>query len=163
LFRVPPSFRNGLYAGLLTAVIFGLYLAALWRPERQLRLHSEHLFAQIEKRNWRAVAEFIGDNYQDRWGDDRARLTERMREVFRFLPNARIETRAPQVRTENAQGYWTSQITINGGAGEFASVIQERVNSLSAPFELEWRRQSSKPWDWKLVCIRNPSLEIPDL
>jgi hypothetical protein len=159
-FSVPPSFRNGLYAGLLVVVIFGLCLAALWRPERQVRLHSAHLLSQIEKKDWRAVAEFIGNDYQDRWGGDRGLLLERMREVFRFLPNARIEARDPQVRTENLKGYWKAKVTINGDTGEFAALIQERVNSLSAPFELEWRRQSSKPWDWKLVCVRNSALEI---
>jgi hypothetical protein len=158
-----PSFRTGLYAGLLAAVIFGLYLAALWRPERQVRLHSAHLLSQIEKKNWTAVAKFIGSEYQDRWGNDRALLLERMREVFRFLPNARIEAAASQVRIEKLNGSWTAQITINGSAGEFAAAIQQRVNSLTAPFELEWRRQSSKPWDWKLVSVRNPALEISDL
>jgi hypothetical protein len=79
------------------------------------------------------------------------------------LPNARIDAGDPQVRTENLKGYWTARITINGSAGEFAAAIQQRVNSLTAPFELEWRRQSSKPWDWKLVSVRNPALEISEL
>jgi hypothetical protein len=162
MFRVPASFRNGVYAGLLAAVVLGLYLAALWRPERQVRLHSAHLLAQIEKKNWTAVAELIGNDYQDRWGDDRALLLERMRQVFRFLPNARIEASDPQIRTENLKGFWTAKITVTG-AGEFAALIQERVNFLPAPFELEWRRQSSKPWDWKLARVENLALEISGL
>ncbi len=156
---MPPSFRNGVYGGILVAVVFGLCLVALWRPERQIRLHSAHLLSQIEKKDWTAVAQFIGRDYQDRWGDDRALLLERMREVFRVIPNARIEAGDPQVRVEDSKGFWTAKITVNG-AGEFAVLIQERVNSLSAPFEFEWRLQSSKPWDWKLVCARNPALEI---
>jgi hypothetical protein len=160
---VPLSFRNGLYAGLLAAVIVGLYLAALWRPERQVRLHTAHLLSQIEKKNWGAVGDSIGNDYQDRWGDDRTLLLERLREVFRFLPNSRIEANDPQVRTEMVKGLWTARITITGGLGEFASVIQTRVNALSAPFEFEWRRQSGKPWDWKLVSVRNPALEISEL
>jgi hypothetical protein len=159
---MPLSFRNGVYAGLLVAVLFGLYLVALWRPERQIQLHSAHLLSQIEKKNWTAVAEFIGTDYQDRWGDDRALLLERMRQAFRVLPNGRIEAGDPQVRAEDLKGFWTAKITISG-AGEFAALIQEKVNSLSAPFELEWRLQSSKPWDWKLICVRNPALEISGL
>ena len=79
-----------------------------------------------------------------------------------YLPKARIEASGAQVRIENRQGYWQAKITVNGGQGEFTTLIEERVNSLPAPFELEWRRRSSKPWDWKLVSVRNPSLEIPD-
>jgi hypothetical protein len=125
----------------------------------QIRLHSGHLLSQMEKKDWTAVAEFIGQDYQDRWGDDRALLLERMREVFRVIPNARIEAGDPQVHVEDSKGLWAAKISVYG-AGEFAVSIQERVNSLSAPFELEWRLQSSKPWDWKLVCVRNPALEI---
>ncbi|HEV2842265.1 MAG TPA: hypothetical protein VGW39_13150 [Chthoniobacterales bacterium] len=157
---MPDSFRNGLYAGLLIAAIAGIWLAMLWRPERQVRLHSTHLLSQIEKKNWRTVGDFIGEDYQDRWGNDRSRALARIRRVFGVLPKARIETSGASVRTENRQGYWRARITIKGGAGEFAPLIEERVNSLSAPFELEWRRQSSKPWDWKLVCVRNEALEI---
>jgi hypothetical protein len=40
------------------------------------------------------------------------------------------------------------------------SEIKHRVNSLSAPFQLQWRRQSSKPWDWKLVRVSNRELKI---
>lgn len=159
---MPGSFRNGVYAGLLVAAIVGIWLATLWRAERQVRLHSEHLLSQIEKKNWRAVGDFIGEDYQDRWGNDRSRAVARARQVFSHLPKPRIEASGAQVRIENRQGYWQAKIKVSGGPGEFTILIEERVNSLTAPFELEWRRRSSKPWDWKLVCVRNPSLEIPD-
>jgi hypothetical protein len=35
------------------------------------------------------------------------------------------------------------------------------VNKLPSPFELEWRRLSGKPWDWKLVGVSNPACQIP--
>src|SRR5438067_258883 len=71
------TFRNGFYAGLLIAVIWALYLARLWQGPRQVELHSIHLLAQIEKKDWKAVGEFISNDYQDRWGNDRALLLER--------------------------------------------------------------------------------------
>ena len=154
------NFRNGFYAGLLVAVIAGIWLATLWQPERQIRLHTTHLFTQIEKKNWRTVGDFFGDDYQDRWGNNRGLALERIRAVFRFLPNARIEASGVQMRIENRQGYWQGKITVKGGGSEFTTMIEERVNSLPAPFELEWRRGSSKPWDWRLVCVRNEALEI---
>ncbi|PZR75855.1 MAG: hypothetical protein DLM73_04205 [Chthoniobacterales bacterium] len=156
------NFRDGFYAGLLVALIVGVYLARLWQPERQIELHNAHLLSQIEKKNWATVAEFVADDYQDRWGNDRALLLEGLREVFRALPNVRIEPADPVMRTENSSGYWTAKITIRA-TGEFAAMIEARVNSLPAPFELEWPHRSAKPWDWKLVCVRNPELEISGL
>jgi hypothetical protein len=158
---MPASFRNGLYAGLLIAAIVGIWLATLWRSERQVRLHTEHLLSQIEKKNWRAVGDFVAEDYQDRWGNDRSRALGRLRQVFSYLPKARIEASAVRVRIENRQGFWQAKIKVTGGKSEFTTLIEERVNSLPAPFELEWRRRSNKPWDWKLVSVRNPSLEIP--
>ena len=155
------TFRNGFYAGLVVAVIWGVYLARLWQAQRQVELHSVHLLAHVEKKNWKAVGEFIGNDYQDRWGNDRALLLERLREVFRALPNARIEFSGATTRTQNGRGYWSAKINIKG-SGEFADFIEGRVNCLESPFEFEWQRGATWPWDWKLVAVRNPALEIPE-
>jgi hypothetical protein len=155
------TFRHGFYAGLILAAIWGIYLARLWQGERQVELHGVHLLAQIEKKNWRAVGEFIGSDYQDRWGNDRALMLERLREVFRALPNARIEFSGVTIRMENGRAYWSAKIHLKG-AGEFGDAVERRVNSLETPFEFEWRRGATWPWDWKLVAVRNPALEIPD-
>lgn len=155
------SFRTGFYAGLVVAVIWGIYLARLWQGQRQVELHNVHLLAAIEKHNWKAAGEFVGGDYRDQWGNDRALLLERLREVFRGLRNARIESKDVSVQTSNGRGSWTARITIKS-TGEFADLIQSRVNSLESPFEFEWKRGATWPWDWKLVAVRNPALEIPE-
>jgi len=153
------SFRNGFYAGLLAALITGLYLVRLWQPELQIELHNRHLLAAIEQRDWSAVGNFIGADYQDRWGNDRPLLLERLTQVFRALPQARIQTADASVRADDGRGYCTARITLTAG-GDYAARIEARVNSLPTPFEFEWRRRSAKPWDWKLVRVENPALEI---
>jgi hypothetical protein len=40
-------------------------------------------------------------------------------------------------------------------------VLDERLNKLPTPFELEWHHLSGKPWDWKLVRVSNSAFEIP--
>lgn len=155
------NFRNGFYAGLIVAVVVGLFLFRLWQPERQIDLHSTHLLAQLEKKNWKAVGEFIGSDYHDRWGNDRPLLLERLREIFRAIPQARIEPSGPIVRTGDGRGEWIAKITIKG-TGEFADLIESRINALDSPFEFEWQQGATWPWDWKLVSVRNPALEISD-
>jgi hypothetical protein len=155
------SFRTGFYAGLVVAAIWGVYLARLWQGPRQVELHGAHLLAQIEKRNWKAVEEFIGDEYKDQWGHDRALLLERLREVLRALPNARIESTPVSVETNHGRGTWTARVTVKS-TGEFADYITNRVNSLETPFEFEWQRGATWPWDWKLMAVKNPGLDISD-
>lgn len=137
----------------------GVYLFRLWQPERQVRLHSTNLVAQMEKKNWKRVGEFIRSDYQDQWGHDRARVLKRLREVLRAAPNARIDIAEPTLRIESGRGRWIARVTVDG-AGEYADLIEARINTLDAPFELEWRQGATWPWDWKLVSVRNPALDL---
>jgi len=155
------SFRGGFYVGLALALCIGLYLVWLWRPERQIRRHTENFLHAIEHKNWTAAGDFIGSDYRDQWGDDRARVLERMREGFGYVRGIQIYASNTTVRIEPRRAKWIGKITIDGDEGEVMDALKERVNSLVTPFELEWRRLSAKPWDWKLVRVSNSALQIP--
>jgi hypothetical protein len=155
------SFRDGFLGGLALAVCVGLYLLWLWRPEHQVRLHTENFFHAIEDRNWETVADFIDNAYQDQWGDDRARVIERMREGFRWVRGSRIIATNPIVNVEDRRAIWVGKITVYSSDDGVMEVLDERVNKLPTPFELEWHRFSGKPWDWKLVRVSDSAFEIP--
>lgn len=155
------SYRGGFYGVVALAVCIGLYLICLWRPERQVRLHTENFFHAIDHRNWEAVADFVGNDYQDQWGDDKTRLIERMREGFRWVRGSRILAPNPAVQVETRRAIWIGKITVYSSDDGVMEVLDERVNKLNAPFELEWHHVSGKPWDWKLVRVSNASFEIP--
>jgi hypothetical protein len=155
------TFRNGFYVGLAVTMVWAIYLFRLWQPQRQIDLHNTDLLAQIEKHKWKAVGEFIGDAYQDQWGNDRKLLLQRLPEVVGALGDTHIQASDVAIRREGDRGDWTAKITVNG-TGEFADYIQTRVNSLESPFEFEWQPGATWPWDWKLVSVRNPALEISD-
>lgn len=153
-------FRDGLYVGLGLAVVIGILLIWLWQPERQVRRHTEDFLRDIETRNWARLSNLIGNDYTDQWGDDRALVLARLHEIFRLVQSARINAIDPVVFVDNGKGIWRSEIRIEGN-GEVIALIKDQINSLSTPFELQWRRLSGKPWDWKLVRVSNPELAIP--
>jgi len=159
--RVRYWFRGGFYIGLSITLLIGLFLIWLWRPERQVHRHTQNLLQKVERRNWAAAADFIGADYSDQWGHNRTLLLERIREAFRYIRAFHIAIADPNVRINDRLGMWSAKLTIDGDNGEPMTFIKERVNSLQTRFELEWRRVSSKPWDWKLVGVSNPGLEIP--
>jgi hypothetical protein len=155
------SFRGGFYGGLALALCMGLYLLWLWQPGHQVQLHTENFFHAIEHRNWDAAADFIADDYQDQWGDDRARVLERMREGFRWVRGSRIIAPNPLVQVETRRATWIGKITLYSSDDGVMEVLDEHLNKLPTPFELEWHRLSGKPWDWKLVRVSNPAFQIP--
>lgn len=153
-------FREGFYGGLSLALIIALFLIWLWRPEHQVRRHSENLLHAIAKKDWARFTGFIGSDYQDQWGNDRNLVLERTREVFRYLRNVRIDAVGANVQIDKPTAYWRARIAVDGD-GEAMTLLKERVNSLPTPFQLEWRHMSAKPWDWKLVRVSNTELELP--
>ena len=158
--NVKSIFRNGFYAGLLGAIILWLYLFQLWQPEKQIRLHTMQLISTIEENDWSHVVLFIDPAYADEWGNDRNLLIARLRQVLPYARNLQVKTRRAWVQVAKAEGTWTAWITIEADRNEISEMIKERVNRLDEPFELTWRRGSRKPWDWKLVRVNNPALQL---
>ncbi len=157
-----PTFRAGLYGGLLVAVVLGLYLFQLWDTEQQIRLHTAHLMTALEKNNWSAVGEFLDPSYSDQWGHDRAMLLERLQQVLPYARHLHLRTETPVIHAANGEGEWSARVTVEADPNEVSAMIQERVNPLQEPFNLKWRHASWKPWDWKLISVTNPALDLPD-
>lgn len=153
------SYRNSFIAGLLLALILGAWLFRLWQPQHQIQLHSEHLLDALADKDWKRVGEFIAPDYQDQWHNDRERLLERAGEVFRYLRNVRFAIAEPIA----FERHWQARVNVHGDANELMNEVETRVNSVSTPFDLEWRQMSGKPWDWQLVRVTNPGLTISEL
>jgi hypothetical protein len=158
---VPISFRGVSFSALAVALCVGLYLIWLWQPERQVRRHTQNLFRAIERKDWEAVADFIGSNYRDQWGDDRARVLERLREGLRYVRGPRITASNSSVQVEALRAMWSGKITLYSTDDDVMEMLDQRVNSLRTPFELEWHRVSGKPRDWKVARVSNLEFEIP--
>ena len=157
---IPRSFPSGLFAGLALAAAAGAFLFQLWQPERQVQLHSVHLLRAIEQRDWAELASFIALEYGDQWGNDRSSVLLRLREVLSYTRNLRLDPVDATADAAGVEGRWRARITVEADPGEVATAIKNRVNELGQPFELEWRKQSGKPWDWKLVRVTNPALAL---
>jgi hypothetical protein len=155
------TFRDGFIGGAILAVGLGIYLVWLWRPDHQVQLHAHHFIRGIEERDWTAVQNAIAADYADDWGDNRERLLERMRQVLQFTRKMRIQSISPYTSVEGPTASWIARIRVEGDDSEVMAEIKQRINSLTTPFKLQWRRQSAKPWDWKLVHVSNRELQIP--
>jgi hypothetical protein len=84
-----------------------------------------------------------------------------MREGFRWVRDSTITAPDAMVRVETPRGFWSGKINVYSNDDGVMQLLDERVNRLPAPFELEWHHVSGKPWDWKLVRVSNPVFQIP--
>lgn len=157
-----PSLRQGFYGGLAVAVILGVYLSWLWPATHQVQLHTRHLFDALEGKRWGRFESFIAADYRDQWGHDRAAVRERSRAVFGYLRDVHLTTSGDQIVIDQSGAVWRGHIRLECSDSELSGYVKERVNGLTEPFELEWRHASWKPWDWQLVRVSQPELQIPD-
>ena len=153
--------RNWIYAGIIGLVVLGTYLAQLWTPERQVELHSLNLLEAVEESDWADVADFLAESYADDWGHDKAVLLSRLRQTLRYARGGQLGVRDASVRATSEEGEWRARISIEGETNELTAPLVGQFNAVAEPFVLQWRRQSWKPWDWKLVRVSNPGFEIP--
>ncbi len=149
-------------ATFVAAFIAVLFLATLWQPERQLRLHQRNVFRAVENREWDRVGHFFADNYLDRWGHDKEFVLRQANVVFRQFISCTVERKERDIGHSAGSGHVSMHLRIEGAGGPLAHLAMQRVNSLTEPFTFRWRKRSWQPWNWALVEVNQPELEIPE-
>lgn len=144
----------------------GLLFAALWlrwwfQPERQIPRAQARLLSSVEKRDFDVMGGMIAADYRDRWGQDRATVIERGREVFGQFLTLTIAREPRGLRVGDGTWLLTEKMTLKGIGGPLAMAARDAVNGLPEPFVLEWRQRSGRPWDWELKSVAHPDLELP--
>ncbi|MEO8205461.1 MAG: hypothetical protein ABI615_04720 [Chthoniobacterales bacterium] len=145
----------GILGGLLCMAVIGEL-----QPTRRLDSAFKGMLRQVEKRNWENVKERIAPDYHDRWGFTRDSLTTNMREGFRQFFTLGIKTKNGEVSVQGDRGRVKAGIALSGRGTGVAEYIGECVNSLQEPFTFVFRKQSWKPWDWKLESVEQPELPL---
>ena len=143
-----------------------LLIAALWlrwwlQPERQIPRAQARLLSSVETRDFDALAGMIAGDYHDRWQQNRATVVVRSREVFVEFAMLTIVRDPRGLREESGRWLLAEKVTLKGIGGPLAMLARDAVNALRAPFVMEWRRRSWKPWDWELESIAQPELDLP--
>lgn len=149
-------------AAALALVALALFLTALWSPERQVRLHQEHLLAAVSKKKWQRVAPFIAEDYSDRWGHDKAFVLGAAREAFSQFFVLEIAMQNTEMSVADGSGEVSARLIARGSGGPVAQLVIEKLQELREPFAFRWQKQSGKPWDWALVRVDQPTLEVPE-
>jgi len=156
---MPP--RSIISTAVLALIGLAIFLVVLWSPERQVRLHQEHLLAAVSDKNWARVASFIAEDYSDRWGHDKAFVLQAAREVFAQFFALELSMENPVLNVRDVSGEVSARLIAKGSGGPFAQMAIDRLQSLPEPFTFRWQKRGWKPWDWTLTRVNHPTLEVP--
>lgn len=152
--------RQIAFAALLALIALGIFLMALWSPERQVRLHQKNLLKAVSKRDWERAASFMAEDYSDRWGHDKANVIELGREAFRHVLFLEITMRDERVAVLEDQGRVETRLDVKSSGSPVAQMIVDRADGFRQPFDFRWEHRSWKPWDWQLTGFDQPDLEM---
>lgn len=146
----------------LAAIAVVIFLALLWQPARQVRLHQQHLLKAVGKRNWEAVGRFMGAEYHDRWGHDKENVLAQCRQVFGQFLFCQFQSEERSLALADGAATFSAKLTLSGSGSPLVDYVKRGVNSLTEPFTFQWQHKSWKPWHWELVAVDQPQLELPD-
>jgi len=155
--------KNLLVSSVIALLALAIFLISLWRPERQVTLHQQHLLAAFSDRKWDRISALLDNGYKDGWEQDKATVLQRSRIALAQFFSPQISGFDPQIRVQSDSAIVSEKLKLSGEGNEFAQIATRRVNEIKSPFIFTWQRKSWKPWDWKLVRVENAELTIPAL
>ena len=143
---------------MLLAIV--IWLVWRWQPERQVRLHQRALLSALEHKNWGKLDDLMDAQYADRWFPDKATASSAAQAVFSSFLSISMTSEDDMVSLNGDNGEVAAHIRVVGGGGPIADEVKLRVNPLHEPFTFKWVHRSGKPWDWKLIRVDQPELQI---
>lgn len=81
--------------------------------------------------------------------------------VFGEFATLAVERERAGISAGEAGWILTEKVTVRGIGGPLAMAVRDEVNALREPFAMTWRRRGAMPWDWELVCVDHPALDLP--
>ena len=148
-------------------LILGLVLVWLaysfvfvWPAHIQLPTKQDAFLSSIEDGDDHVWEDLISEAYQDQWEFSKSNVLVSLSDVRTNLMALHIswEPEAPEILEDEAR--LTGDLNFEATALFGADFVTSRLNNLKTPWVFTWKKESWKPWSWKLVRIENPSLSL---
>lgn len=145
---------------LVLLLAWGLWLAWLWQPARQVGLHTENLLKRASARDWTAVEAMMAPDYHDAWNADRAAAIDEARQLFSHFFALQITALEPLQITET-NGAWqaAAPVGVFGSGTAVAHAVMDEVREAEESFTFRWRKSGSWPWQWSLAGLQHEGLD----
>jgi hypothetical protein len=140
-------------------VLWLVWLFLLWRPARQVELHTLNLLERASSRDWPAVEAMMAPDYRDAWGHDRTVAIDEARQLFSHFFALQIVALAPLRITDESETLTASApVGVFGSGTAVAQAVIEEVRDARGDAVFVWRRDGGWPWQWALAEVRHEDL-----
>lgn len=139
-------------------LIVWLVLPYLASPEKQVEKRHQALIAAASRRSWRQVEEMIAADYQDEWKQKREDAVTTAREILSGFLVLDMTWHPESLKVIGNTAQAKGAITMDGKGMGVSEIVMDRVNHVKAPWVFTWRKDGSKPTDWKLISVSNEEL-----
>jgi hypothetical protein len=143
-------------------IVLGGWLIWRWQPDRAALSRFEALCEATADRKPRKMEKLIAADYADRWGMDRATALREARQIlgqFFALTLEPVDTVVEPGPSPNER-IIRARIRLGGTGTGIAELAKAEVNRLESPWVFTWRRTDWRPWNWQLVRLENPGIDL---
>ncbi|MCU0791890.1 MAG: hypothetical protein MUE42_03350 [Opitutaceae bacterium] len=152
-----PDRRILLTVGAVGAALLLWLALPFFSPARGVERSWDGLLSALEDNDLEAFGAYLGEDYADGFGLDRAEAVKLAGEVRRhFIVCTVRRERSELVLDPLKKSAVTRGLIRLGGQGSpVAQGAIEASRATDSPTAFRWRRNSWRPWDWRLVSIDN--------
>jgi hypothetical protein len=153
-----PARRTLLIAGGVLLVLAVLIALPFFSPARGVERAWDDVLEAIQDNDGEALGELLGEDYADGFGLNRAealKLAAAVRGHFVVCSVRRVSSELimdPSGKSAVSRGL----IRLGGNGSPVAQSAIHASEASQTPTAFRWRRNSWKPWDWRLVSVDNP-------
>lgn len=139
---------------LLVALLLGIPWLS---PTRGAERAWKNLVTAIQDNDQAELATYLGNDYKDGFGLDREgalKLVATVRGQF-IVCTIRFEQPETVMDVNKRVAITRARILLHGQGTPLATAAIQASQASQTPTEFRWRRNSWKPWDWRLVSVEN--------
>ncbi len=127
-------------------------------PERGVERAWAGLVRAIEKNDRERLTAYLTEDYKDAFGLGREQAVELVASVRGQFVVCTIRRERPmrELRDDKRAAVTRALIRVEGQGSPVAAAVVQTAQSTQTPTEFRWRRDTWKPWDWRLVSVDNP-------
>jgi hypothetical protein len=141
---------------LAVVVVLVIWGAPRLSSDWQRKHRQELLLEAIADRSSGTLEGLVSASYADDWGAKRPEILSAMDTLARQFLSLQLVPQQPE---------WTEEAVfqarlkfVGNPSNPIGEEVKRRAMRLTTPTEFHWAKESSLPWSWRLVKIRQPEL-----